>query len=113
MEDDESSLEETIARLRGQALHQVRQYVAILARMRRTLTPSTRARMIKVLGWHLGPAHETGGATPREHEPEPAWLLHGTGWVMNKLATLRRHEQQVQEEQIAAVQDVHVKTVKI
>ncbi len=105
MEGDESRLDGTIARLRGQAPHQVRLYVAILARMRRNLTPSTRACMIKALGWHLGPAHETGGATPREHEPEPAWLLHGTGWVMNKLATMRRHAQQVQEEQIAAVQE--------
>jgi hypothetical protein len=79
MEEEESHLEETIAGLRGRALHQVRQYVAILAKMRKNLTPSTRARLIEVLGWHLGPAHETGGANPREYEPEPAWLLHGTG----------------------------------
>jgi hypothetical protein len=105
MEEDESRLEEMIAGLRGRALHQVCQYVAILARMWRDLAPSTRARMIKALGWHLGSAPETGGVTRGEREPEPAWLLHGTGWVMNKLATVRRLEQRVQEEQFMAVQE--------
>jgi hypothetical protein len=105
MEDNDSRLEEMMAGLRGQALHYVRQYVAVLARMRRDLMPSTRARMIKTLGWHLGPAHETGGAVHGERELEPAWLLHGTGWIMNKLATIRMHKQQIREEQFAAVQE--------
>ncbi len=37
--------------------------------------------------------------------PEPAWLLNGTGWIMNRLATIRMHKQQVREEQFAAVQE--------
>ncbi len=90
MEEDESCREGAIAGLRGQALHQVRQYVTILARMRRDLTPSTRTRKIKALGWHLGPTHETGGAAFRGYEIELAWLIDGTGWIMNKLASVRR-----------------------
>ncbi len=73
--------------------------------MRRDLTPSTRARIIKALGWHLVPAHETDKAGLREHETELAWLLDGTGWVMNKLAAVRRLAQQAQEDQMAAVQE--------
>ncbi len=96
MEEDDSQIDEMIAGLRGRALHQVRQYVAVLVRMRRDLTPSARTRMIKTLGWHLGPAHETGGAARRECEPEPAWLLNGTGWIMNKLATITMHKRQIQ-----------------
>jgi hypothetical protein len=105
LEEDDSRLEEMIAGLRGRALLQVWQYMALLARMRRDLTPSARTRMIKTLGWHLGPAHETGGAACRERDPEPAWLLNGTGWIMNRLATIRMHKQQVHEEQFAAVQE--------
>jgi hypothetical protein len=71
LEEEDAQLEEVIARLRWRALQQVRQYVAVLARMRKDLTPSARARMIRDLGWHLGPAHETGGASCRENEPEP------------------------------------------
>jgi hypothetical protein len=46
--------------------------------------------MIKALGWHLGPTHETGGAALRGYETELAWLIDGTGWIMNKLASVRR-----------------------
>ncbi len=69
LEEDDLRLNEMIAGLRGRALHQVRQYVAVLARMRRDLTPSARIHMIKTLGWHLGPAHETGGVVHGEREP--------------------------------------------
>jgi hypothetical protein len=60
LEEDGTQLEEVIAGLRGRALHQVRQYVAILARMQRDLTPGARTRMIKDLDWHLGSTHKTG-----------------------------------------------------
>jgi hypothetical protein len=60
MEEDDAELEEMIAGLRGRDLQQVRRYVAVLARMRRDLTPSARIHMIKELGWHLGPTRETG-----------------------------------------------------
>jgi hypothetical protein len=93
LEEDDMRLEEVIARQRGRALHQVRQYVAVLARMQRDLTPSVRTHMIKDLGWHLGPAHETGEVACGENEPEPAWLLNRTGWIMNKLATIRDQKQ--------------------
>ncbi len=38
----------------------MRRYVAVLARMRRDLTPSARTHMIKELGWHLESNRETG-----------------------------------------------------
>ncbi len=50
MEEDDAELEEMIAGLRGRALQQVRRYVAVLARMRRDLTPCARIHMIKELG---------------------------------------------------------------
>ncbi len=40
MEEDDAGLEEMIAGLRGRALQQLRRYVAVLARMRKDLTPS-------------------------------------------------------------------------
>jgi hypothetical protein len=61
--------------------------------------------MIKDLGWHLGPAQETGGVARGNNESEPAWLFNGTGWIMNKLATIRDLKQKVREEQFAAVQE--------
>ncbi len=67
MEEDNTELEEIIARLRGPALQQVQRYVAMLARMRKVLTPSARIRMIKDLGWHLGPTHKTGGHEQAGH----------------------------------------------
>jgi hypothetical protein len=51
VEEDDVQLEEVIAGLRGQALQQVQQYIAMLARMRKDLTPSARTRMIRDLGW--------------------------------------------------------------
>jgi hypothetical protein len=63
MEEDDAELEEMIAGLQGRA--QVRRYVAVLARMRKDLTPCARIHIIKELGWHLGPARETGGCRPR------------------------------------------------
>jgi hypothetical protein len=98
MEEDDAGLEEIIAGLRGRALQQVQRYVAVLARMRKDLTPSARTHMIKELGWHLGPTHETGGAGRENNEPEPTWLLDGTRWIMNRLATIREQKQQAQEE---------------
>jgi hypothetical protein len=105
MEEDDKQLEEVIARLRGQALQQVRQYVAVLARMWKDQMPSARTRMIGDLGWHLDPAHESGRVVCRENKPEPAWLLNGTGWIMNKLATIREQKQKAREERFAAVQE--------
>ncbi len=105
MEEDDAGLEEMIAGLRGQALQQVRRYVAVLARMRKDLTPSARTHMIKELGWHLGPTHETRGAGRESNEPEPTWLLDGTGWIMNRLATIREQKQQAREERFRAMQE--------
>jgi hypothetical protein len=75
----------------------VRQYVTILARMREDLMPSTRAQMIKALGWHLGPAWGTREVTLEKYKAEPAWLLDGRGWVMNKLATVKGLARRTQE----------------
>jgi hypothetical protein len=104
MEEDDAGLEEMIAGLRGPALQQVRRYVAVLARMRKDLTPSARAHKIKELGWHLGPTHKTGEAGRESNEPEPTWLLDGTGWIMNRLATIREQKQQAREERLRAMQ---------
>jgi hypothetical protein len=105
MEEDDAGLEEMIACLRGRALQPVRRYVAVLARMRKDLTPSTRSHMIKELGWHLGPTHETGGASRESNEPEPTWLLDGTGRIMNRLATIKEQKQQAREERYRAMQE--------
>ncbi len=86
-------LKRVVAGLRGQAMQQVRRLVAVLARMRKDLTPSARAHMVKVLGWRLGPSHETGGADGGSSESEPTWLLEGTGWIMSRLATWEREHQ--------------------
>jgi hypothetical protein len=94
LEEDDVELEDMIAGLRGQALQQVRRYVAVLARMRRDLTPSARTHMIKELGWHLKSNRETGGAGRDGSKPQPTWLLEGTGWVMSKLATIREQKHQ-------------------
>ncbi len=60
--------------------------------------------MIKDLGWHLGPTHETGGASRESNEPELTWLLNGTGWVMNKQATIREQKYKARAEQFRAMQ---------
>ncbi len=87
-----------VAGLRGRAMQQVRRFVAVLPRMRKDLTSSARAHMIKELGWHLGSNHETGGASGGGGESEPTWLLEGTGWIMSRLATIweQKHEAQVE-----------------
>ncbi len=105
LEEDDTELEEIIACLRGRALQQVRRYVAVLARMRRDLTPSARIRIIKELGWHLGSSRKTGGAGRDGSEPEPTWLLEGTGWVMSKLATIREQKHQARMERFRAMQE--------
>jgi hypothetical protein len=73
--------------------------------MRKDLTPSARIHMIKKLGWHLGPTSETGGASRDSNEPEPTWLLDGTGWIMNRLATIKEQKQQAREERFRAMQE--------
>jgi hypothetical protein len=105
LEEGSAELEEMIAGLRGRALQQVRRFVAVLARMRKDLTPSARAHMIKELGWHLGSNRETRGAGGDGSEPEPTWLLEGTGWIMSKLATIREQKHQAQEERFRAMQE--------
>jgi hypothetical protein len=105
MEEDDAELEEMIAGLRGRAMQQVRRYMAVLARMRRDLTPSTRIHMIKELGWHLGPNRKTGGVGRDGNEPEPTWLLDGTGWIMSKLVTIREQKHQAQMERFRAMQE--------
>ncbi len=105
LEEDNMELEEMIAGLRGRALQQVRRYVAVLARMRKDLTPGARIRMIKELGWHLGSNRETGRAGRDGSEPEPTWLLEGTGWVMSKLATIREQKHQARMERFRAMQE--------
>jgi hypothetical protein len=105
MEEDDAGLEEMIAGLRRRALQQLLRYVAVLARMRKDLTPSAWTHMIKELGWHLGPTHETGGAGRDNSKPEPTWLLDGTGWVMIRLATIREQKQQAGEERFRAMQE--------
>jgi hypothetical protein len=105
LEEDDAELEEIIAGLRGRALQQVRRYVAVLARMRRDLTPSARIHMIKELGWHLGSNHETRGAGRDGNGPEPTWLLEGTGWIMSKLATIKEQRHQARMERFRAMQE--------
>jgi hypothetical protein len=102
--EDIEELERVVAGLRGQAMQQVRRLVAVLARMRKDLTPSARAHMIKELGWHLGPSYEIGGAGGGSSESEPTWLLEGTGRIMSRLATWER-EHQAHVEQFEAVRE--------
>jgi hypothetical protein len=105
MEGEDAELEEMITGLQGRALQQVRWYVAVLARMRRDLRPSARTCMIKQLGWHLGLTCETGGADRDRNEPEPTWLLDGTGWIMSRLATITEEKHQAQMERFRAMQE--------
>jgi hypothetical protein len=105
LEEIEVELEGVIAGLRGRAMQQVRRFVAVLAQMRKDLTPSTRTQMIKELGWHLGPNHGTGGAGGDGSESEPTWLLEGTGWIMSRLATIREQKHQAQVERFRAMQE--------
>jgi hypothetical protein len=86
-------IERVVAGLRGQAMQQVRRFLAMLARMRKDLTPVARADMIKELGWHLGPNHESGGAGGNCRGPEPTWLLEGTSRIMSGLAYVEQQHQ--------------------
>jgi hypothetical protein len=105
LEERDAELEETIAGLRGRAMQQVRRFVAVLVRMRKDLTPGARVHVIKELGWHLGPGRGTGGAGGDGSEPEPTWLLEGTGWIISKLATIRAQKHQAQVERFRAMQE--------
>jgi hypothetical protein len=105
LEEIEAEIEGVIAGLRGRAMQQVWRFVAVLARMRKDLTPSARTQMIKELGWHLGPNHGTGGASGDGSEPEPTWLLEGTSWIMSRLATIREQKHQAQVERFRAMQE--------
>ncbi len=86
-------IERVVAGLRSQAMQQVRRFLAMLARMRKDLTPGARANMIKELGWHLGPNHESGGAGGNCRGPEQTWLLEGTSRIMSGLAYLEQQHQ--------------------
>jgi len=79
MEEDDAGLEEMIAGLRRRALQQLLRYVAVLARMRKDLTPSAWTHMIKELGWHLGPTHETGreGRDATNRNQPGCWMRPG------------------------------------
>jgi hypothetical protein len=79
-----------VARLKGRAMHQVRRFLAMLARMRNDLSPSARIELIKELGWHLGPGRGSGGTCGSGRGPEPTWLLEGTSRIMNKLDDWQR-----------------------
>ena len=105
MEEDDAGLEEMIAGLRRRALQQLLRYMAVLARMRKDLMPSARTHMIGELGWHLSSTHEIGGADRDSREPEPTWLLDGTGWVMSRLATIREQKHQARMEWFRAMQE--------
>jgi hypothetical protein len=106
MDEADAKLEEMIAGLRRRALQQGQWYVAVLARMRKDLKASAWTRMLRELGWHLGPAHETVGASRESNKPEPTWLLDRTRWIMNRLATIREQKQQAWEEQFRAMQEI-------
>ncbi len=105
LEEIEAELEGVIAGPKGRAMQQVWRFVAVLARMRKDLTPSARAQMITELGWRLRPSHGTGGAGGDGSEPEPTWLLEGTGWIMSRLATIREQKHQAQVERFRAMQE--------
>jgi hypothetical protein len=97
-------LEKVVAGLRGQAMQQVRRLFAVLARMRKDLSPSARALMIKDLGWHLGPscgAEDVGGAGSKSG---PTWLLGRTGRIMSGLAAWEQ-EHQAHAERFKAVRE--------
>ncbi len=93
-----------VAGLRGRAMQQVRRLLAMLARMRKDLTPSPRADMIKELGWHLGPNHGFRGGGGDSRGPEPAWLLEGANRIMSGLVSWERMHQ-THEERFRAVRE--------
>ncbi len=93
-----------VAGLKGRAMQQVRRFLAMLARIRKDMTPSARIELIKELGWHLGPNHGSGGADGRGRGPEPTWLLEGTGRIMSRLDTWQRMNED-HEERFRAVRE--------
>jgi hypothetical protein len=105
LEEDDARLQKIIVGLRGRALHQVRQYAAVLAKMGRDLTPHARPGMIKTLVLAPWPCPRDQGSGPRREQARVSLVVEWTGWIMNKLATIRAHKQKVREEQIVAVQE--------
>jgi hypothetical protein len=95
-----------VAGLKGRAMQQVRRFLAMLARMRKDLSPSARIELIKELGWHLGqvPGRGSGGAGGSGRGPEPTWLLEGTRRIMNKLDDWQRTYED-HEERFRAVRE--------
>jgi hypothetical protein len=91
-------IERVVAGLKGRAMQQVQRFLAMLARMRKDLSPSARIEVIRELGWHLGSGRESGGAGGSGRGPEPTWLLEGTSRIMSKLDDWQRtcedHEEQ-------------------
>jgi hypothetical protein len=100
-----------VAGLRGRAMQQVRRFLAMLAQMRKNLSPSARIQVIRELGWHLGSGCKSGGAGGSGRGPEPTWLLEGTSRIMNKLDDWQRtcedHEERFRavREEIATLDD--------
>ncbi len=100
-----------VAGLKGRAMQQVRRFLAMLAQMRKDLSPSARIELIKELGWHLGPGRKSGGAGGSGRGPEPTWLLEGTSRIMNKLddwqRTCEEHEERFRavREEMATLDD--------
>jgi hypothetical protein len=86
-------------------MQQVRRFLALLARIRKDLTPSARANMIKELGLHLGPNHGNGGTGGDSRGPEPTWLLEGTGRIMSRLAASWEQKHQAHEERFRAIRE--------
>jgi hypothetical protein len=93
-----------VAGLKSRAMQQVRRFLAMLARMRKDLSPSARIELIKELGWHLGPGRGSRGAGGSGRGPEPTWLLEGTSRIMNKLDDWQRTYED-HEERFRAVRE--------
>jgi hypothetical protein len=92
-------------------MQQVRRFLAMLARMRKDLSPSARIEVIRELGWNLGSSRESGGVDGSGRGPEPTWLLEGTSRIMNKLDDWQRtyedHEERYRavREEMATLDD--------
>ncbi len=97
-----------VAGLRDRAMQQVRRFLAMLARMRKDLSPSARIDLIKELGWHLGPGHGSGGAGGSGRGPEPTWLLEGTSRIMSGLDTWQRMNEDHEERFRAAWEELAI-----